>query len=129
MTGCLSWWHSADAVGEGTAPAAATPSETDTSPPATTPAAPASGEAPSAATATPSATPASATPATESPDADRPAVDTAPDQVAPATDTGSNKLPELLHAAGATSSRDTTVGALMITLFLASAATIYVQPV
>ncbi|KAK3146527.1 hypothetical protein QOZ80_3BG0267630 [Eleusine coracana subsp. coracana] len=123
-------------AGESSVPAAATPSGTDTSPPAqaTTPVAPAGGEVPSATTSTPSATPASATPATETsaattpdadPDEDLPPVDTAPGQAAPAG-TGAKKLPELLHAAGATSSRDTAVGTLMITLFLASVATIYV---
>ncbi|GJM96109.1 hypothetical protein PR202_ga12919 [Eleusine coracana subsp. coracana] len=115
---------------------AATPSGIDTSPPAqvTTPVAPAGGEVPSATMSTPSATPASATPATETsaattpdddPDEDLPPVDTAPGQTAPAG-TGAKKLPELLHAAGATSSRDTAVGTMMVTLFLASVATIYV---
>ncbi|TVU45788.1 hypothetical protein EJB05_05290 [Eragrostis curvula] len=123
-----------DAAAGSTVPAAATtPAGTDTSPPAATPVAPTGGEVPSAATTTPSATPTSTTPATETAntpaadpdDDDSPAAATAPGEVAPAG-TGSTKLPELLHAAGARSSRDTASGTLLIALFLASVATIYV---
>ncbi|XP_062213332.1 non-specific lipid transfer protein GPI-anchored 5-like [Phragmites australis] len=129
-----------DATGASTAPAASTPSGAGSSSPATTPLAP-TGQVPSAATTAPSATPAATTPATSeptntpaadpdtsgappAPDEDSPAVATAPGQATPAGD--GSKLPELLHAAGSRSSRGTAAGTVLITVFLASVATISV---
>nr|CAB3498798.1 unnamed protein product [Digitaria exilis] len=97
------------ASGEGSSPAAegatSPPSETTT----TTPAA-----------ETPEAEPASTTAAAAGPDA--PPEEPAEDSPAP---TGF-KLPQLLHAAGATSSRGMSAGSVFVTVFLASVAIMYV---
>ncbi|XP_062212027.1 non-specific lipid transfer protein GPI-anchored 15-like [Phragmites australis] len=122
-----------DVTGASTAPAATTPSVAGTSPLAgTTPLAP-TGHVPSAATTAPSATPATTTAVTEpsntpaaDPDTSRAPPLAAEDSPAAATAGAGSKLPELLHAAGATSSRGMAARTVMVTVFLASVATIYV---
>ncbi|KAJ1294288.1 hypothetical protein BS78_01G134600 [Paspalum vaginatum] len=88
-----------DAAGEGSAP-------------------PVSGDAPPPADTTPAADP-DASGAPPSPAEDPPAAATAPEA------TGS-KLPQLLHAAGATRSRGMAAGTLLVGVLLASVATISV---
>ncbi|KAG2546988.1 non-specific lipid transfer protein GPI-anchored 5-like [Panicum virgatum] len=109
------------AAGDGSAPAAAsTPSVAGTSPPSsetTTPAA--TTPATETSSGTPAADPDASSGAPPQPAEDSPATATAP------AGAGS-KLPQLLHAAGATSSRGTAAGTVFITVFLASAAAMYV---
>ncbi|CAN6282002.1 unnamed protein product [Urochloa humidicola] len=115
-----------DGDGEGSAPAAAsTPSVAGTAPPSET------------ATTTPAAT--TTTPATEEPTSSttaaadpgasvapaEPAEDNSP-AGATAPDGAGSKLPQLLHAAGATSSRGMAAGTVFTTVFLASVAAMYV---
>ncbi|KAL6637561.1 hypothetical protein ACP70R_025133 [Stipagrostis hirtigluma subsp. patula] len=109
-----------DLTGENTTAEASTPSAPGTSSPATTPLAPA-GQVPSATTPTTTTTDADP----PLPPEDSPATATAPDQAAPAG-AGSKKLPQLLHAAGATCYRGMAAGTVFITVLLASVATIFV---
>ncbi|XP_066386535.1 classical arabinogalactan protein 4-like [Miscanthus floridulus] len=101
------------AAGEGSTP----PVEGTSPPSATTPAA-----------TTPATEPSSGTPAAADPDTSgappTPTEDASATAMAP-VGTGS-KLPELLHAAGATSSRDMAAGTIFVAVLLASVATMYV---
>ncbi|RLN41185.1 non-specific lipid-transfer protein-like protein [Panicum miliaceum] len=104
--------------GEGSGPAAAsTPSVAGTSPP--------SSETTTPAATTPATETSSGTPAAD-PDASgappQPAEDSPAAATAPAG--AGSKLPQLLHAAGATSSRGMAAGTVLVTVFLASVATI-----
>ncbi|PUZ37675.1 hypothetical protein GQ55_9G139400 [Panicum hallii var. hallii] len=106
--------------GEGSAPAAtSTPSVAGTAPP--------SSETTTPAATTPATDPSSGTPAAD-PDASgappQPAEDSPAAATAPAG--AGSKLPQLLHAAGATSSRGMAAGTVLVTVFLASVATMYV---
>ncbi|WVZ60018.1 hypothetical protein U9M48_010091 [Paspalum notatum var. saurae] len=93
-----------DAAGESSAPAASTP--------------PVAGDAPPPAATTPAADP----DASGAPPA--PAEDPSATAAEPAA--AETKLPQLLHAAGATSSRGMAAGTVLVGVFLASVATIYV---
>jgi len=105
--------------GEGSAPAAAsTPSVAGTSPP--------SSETTTPAATTPATEPSSGTPAAN-PDASGAPPDPAEDSPAAATAPAGagSKLPQLLHAASATRSRGMAAGTVLVTVFLASIATMY----
>ncbi|CAN6298345.1 unnamed protein product [Urochloa humidicola] len=108
--------------GEGSTPAAAsTPTVAGTAPPsqtATTPAATTPATEEPASSAPPAADPGASGAPAEAAEDNSPAAATAPAEAG-------SKLPQLLHAAGATSSRGMAAGTVFATVFLASVAAMY----
>ncbi|PWZ23826.1 hypothetical protein Zm00014a_032820 [Zea mays] len=89
---------------------------------------PAGDTSPVSTTTTPAAEPSTGAPAAAVPDASgAPPAPTSDDSATAMAPAGTaSKLPELLHAAGATSSRDVAAGTVFVAVFLAALATMYV---